>query len=88
MNDEVVPGSDYVTAVAQVDVQFVVRGRALRCHQQGISQVPGIKKQNLCNGIIQLLVQKYKFEIDLCFINNLGDNVWCAQERIQHVEGP
>ena len=47
MNKQVIPGSDYVRAVAQVDVQFVVSGRTLRCHQQGISQVPGTKEQNL-----------------------------------------
>ena len=61
MNNQVVPGSDYVTAVAQVDVQFVVSGRALRCHQQGISQVPGIKKQNLWSYINQVLIYKCKF---------------------------
>ena len=60
MNNQVVPGSDWVKAVAQVDVQFVVSGRALRCHEQGISQVPGTKEQNLWSYMNQVLVYKCK----------------------------
>ena len=56
MNKQVISGSDCVRIVAQVDVQFVVSGRALRCHEQGISQVPGTKEQNLWSYMNQVLV--------------------------------
>ena len=61
MNNQVVPCSDYVRVVAQVNVQFVVSGRALRCHEQGISHVPGTKEQNLWSDINQVLVYKFMF---------------------------
>ena len=92
MNKQVIPGSDYVRAVAQVDVQFVVSGRTLRCHQQGISQVPGTKEQNLVGVTIwpvkQISLQANNKMKNLWLTSYLRDNVWCAKKRVQHVEGP